>query len=323
MPTRTCASPGAVAAQDGSGRDLVLRDPHRAHERAAPDRHRATVDDSLDALAGLLANVAGGAEGEACVGGGPHERLAEHVRGHAVDRGGEREQLGGLVISIRDDIANVGRSDREGAGLVEQDGARLAERLDRSGALDDHAVAGGAREAGDERDRRREDQRARRGDHDDRQRPDGVAADRPREASGDHRRGEKEPGVAVGHPHERRAVRLRLLDQADERRISALGRGSVGANVKRGAGVRRPAQHRHSRPDRDGQRLAAQRARIDNSLGPDDGPVDRHDLAGSHDHDVARLDLGDGHLLELVADPQLRDLRGALDQRRELTARAG
>ena len=49
----------------------------------------------------------------------------------------------------------------------------------------------------------------------------------------------------------------------------------------------------------------------DNSLGPDDGAVDRHDLAGSHDHDVARLDLGDGHLLlELVADPQLRDLRG-------------
>ena len=198
----------------------------------------------------------------------------------------------------------------------------MAERLDRSGALDDHAVAGGAREAGHERDRRREDQRARRGDHNDRQRPDGVAADRPREASGDHRRGEKEPGVPVGHPHERRAVRLRLLDQAHERRISALRRGPVGANVKRGAGVRRPAQHRHSRPDRDGQRLAAQRARIDNSLGPDDGPVDRHDLSGSHDHDVARLDPGDGHLLELVADTQLRDLRGALNQRRELTARA-
>ncbi len=177
-------------------------------------------------MAGVLANMAGGAEGEARVGGGTHERLAEHVRGHAVDRGGEREQLGGLVISIRDDIANVGCSHREGAGLVEQDGARLAERLDRSGALDDHAVAGGAREAGHERDRRREDQRARRGD---RQRPDGVAADRPREASGDHRRGQEEPGVAVGHPHERRAVRLRLLDQADECRISALGRGSAGS----------------------------------------------------------------------------------------------
>ena len=139
---------------------------------------------------------------------------------------------------------------------------------------------------------------------------------------GDHRRGEEEPGVPVGHPHERRAVRLRLLDQAHERRISALGRGPVGANVKRGAGVSRPAQHRHSRSDRDGQRLAAQRARIDNSLGPDDGPVDRHDLAGSHDHDVARLDLRDGHLLELVANTQLRDLRGALNQRRELAARA-
>ena len=135
--------------------------------------------------------------------------------------------------------------------------------------------------------------------------------------------GEEESGVPVGHPHERRAVRLRLLDQAHERRISALRRGPVGADVKRGAGVRGPAQHRHSRSDRDGQWLAAQRARIDNSLGPDDRPVDRHDLAGSHDHDVARLDPGDGHLLELVADAQLRDLRGALDQRRELSPRPG
>ena len=34
------------------------------------------------------------------------------------------------------------------------------------------------------------------------------------------------------------------------------------------------------------------------------------------------MHLRDGHLLELVADTQLRDLRGALNQRRELTARA-
>ena len=268
-------------------------------------------------------NVGGGAEAEPRVGGGTHECLAEHVRGHPVDRRGEREQLGGLVISIGDDVAHVGRPDGERAGLVEQDGARLAERFDRAGALDDHPVAGGAREAGDERDRRREDQRARRGDDDDRQCTDGVAADRPREAGDDQRRGQEEPGVPVGHPHERRPVRLRLLDQPDERRVGALGRGPVGANVKRGAGVRRPAQHRHPRADRHGQRLAAQRARVDDSLPPDHGAVDRHDLAGSHDYDVARLDLGDRHLLELLADAQLRDLGSALDQRRQLPARAG
>ena len=54
-----------------------------------------------------------------------------------------------------------------------------AERLDRPGALDDHARARGPRERRDERDRRGEDQRAGRRDHDDRERPDGVAAQRP------------------------------------------------------------------------------------------------------------------------------------------------
>ena len=51
---------GAVAAQDGGGGDLVLGDTRRTHERAAPDRDRATVDHSLDALAGFLANVRSG-----------------------------------------------------------------------------------------------------------------------------------------------------------------------------------------------------------------------------------------------------------------------
>jgi hypothetical protein len=241
----------------------------------------------------------------------------------AVDRGGQRQQFGRSVITIGDEVAYVGRSDGERAGLVKQHGARFAERLDRAGTLDDDPVASGARESGDERDRRGEDQRAGRGDHDDGQRADRVAADRPGEARDDQRRGEKEPGVAVGHPHERRPVRLRLLDQAHERRVRALGRWTVGAHVKRGTGVRRPAQHRHSRSDRDGQRLAAQRARIDHGLGPDDGPVNRYDLSRSHDDDVARPDLGDGHLLDLVSDTQLRDLRCALDQRRELATSAG
>ena len=53
-----------------------------------------------------------------------------------------------------------------------------------------------------------------------------------------------------------------------------------------------------------------------------DRAVDRHDLAGPHDDDVAGLDLLDRDLLEAVADAQLRDLRRALDQRGQLAARA-
>ena len=44
------------------------------------------------------------------------------------------------------DLAHIRRADCERAGLVEQDRARLPERLDRPGALDDHARARGPRE---------------------------------------------------------------------------------------------------------------------------------------------------------------------------------
>ena len=182
-------------------------------------------------MTGLLADVAGGAQGKAGFGGGTS--ASPSTCAEAVDRRSEREQLGGLVIPVWDEIANVGRSGRQCAGLIEQDGARFAERFDRPGTLDDHAETGRARKAGHQRDRRRKDQWARRGNDDDRQRPDGVAADRPREPGCDHCRGEKESGVAVRHPYERRPMRLRLLDQAHERRIRALGRRSVRTYVKR------------------------------------------------------------------------------------------
>ena len=47
-------------------------------------------------------------------------------------------------------------------------------------------------------------------------------------------------------------------------------------------------------------------------------PVDRDDLAGPHDDDIADLHLFDGHLLQTVADAQLRDLRGPLHERGQL-----
>ena len=53
----------------------------------------------------------------------------------------------GVDAASSDDLADVGRADGQRAGLVEQHGPRLAERLDRAGALDDHAAARGAREA--------------------------------------------------------------------------------------------------------------------------------------------------------------------------------
>jgi hypothetical protein len=86
---------------------------------------------------------------------------------------------------------------RQRAGLVQQDGARLAEALDYSSALDEHARAGGPRDAGDQRDRGGEDQRARRRHHQDRDGAHRIAADQPRRR-GSHRQRQEDKYVAVG-----------------------------------------------------------------------------------------------------------------------------
>ena len=72
------------------------------------------------------------------------ESLAEHVGGEAVDGRGEPQDFASGQAVEGDDLSDFRGADRQGAGLVEEHGARLAEGLDRAGALDDDAVARGA-----------------------------------------------------------------------------------------------------------------------------------------------------------------------------------
>ena len=62
-------------------------------------------------------------------------------------------------------------ADGQRAGLVDRDGPDAREVLQRLAALDEHAVAGGAADRGDDRDRDGDDQRARARDDQQRQRP--------------------------------------------------------------------------------------------------------------------------------------------------------
>jgi hypothetical protein len=129
-----------------------------------------------------------------------------------------------------------------------------------------------------------------------------VAAEPPGDAGRQQRRGEEEPGVAVGHPNERRPIRLGLLHQPHQRRVGALGCGPVGSNIERRSGVGRTAQHGHAGGDRDGQWLSAEGARVHDCLAADHGAVDGDHLSGTDDDDVTGLNLRDRHLLELIAD---------------------
>ncbi len=329
----------AVSAHRGGRGDLLGGYSGGAQERPAANRDTVAVDLALYALPRLLSHTRGHVKREPRLRGGVHERVAEHMGGHSVDRGGEAQQLfrvrslaghellagvGGHdpVTLAGHDLPHLWRADRERAGLVEHHCAGLAERLDRAGALHDHACAGGSRDAADERDRRREDQRAGRRDHHDRQRPHRVAARRPRDPGEQEGRGQEEARVAVGHPHERSPLRLRLLDQAHERRVGALGGRPLGPHLERPARVRGPAQHRHTLRDRNRQRLAAQCAGIDDGLAAEYRPVDRDDLPCADHDDIPRQDLLDGNLFQVTVALALCDLRRALQQRGQLPPRA-
>ena len=186
-----------------------------------------------------------------------HERLAQHVRREPVDRGGQSQELCAIDGADGKDLRHLGRSHRERARLVEQHRARAAERLDRARALHHDPSMRGPRETRDQRDRRCEDQRTRGRHDDDRKRTNGFTAQHPRGRRDDQGGGQEEPRVAVGHPHEWRALRLRLLDEPHECRIRALGCGPIGTYVERGTSVRSAAQHVHPRGQSD--RAAAHR----------------------------------------------------------------
>ena len=125
--------PGAPAAHDGDGGDLVGRDAGGAHEHAAAHRHDVIADPAFYPLAGLLAHIPRLAEREVGLDGRPDEGLAEHMRRHPVDGRRELQELPRFHPVAGEDVANVRRTDREGPGLVEQDRTRLSERLDRPG----------------------------------------------------------------------------------------------------------------------------------------------------------------------------------------------
>jgi hypothetical protein len=208
--------------------DLRERRAMLAHEVARAHGNAMAVDGALDAVAGTFVNIVRLAELEAPRLGVVHERLSDDVRGELIDRGGKAQELVGAVPVERDDPLDCRSAQGEGAGLVQQDGSCVAKLLDHRRALDHHARPGSPGDSRHQCDRDGEDERARRRDDEDRERTHGIAAQRPGGGGKQHRRRQQDRGVAVGHPHERRALGARLLDEVDDRRVGAL-RGRSGS----------------------------------------------------------------------------------------------
>ena len=176
--------------------------------------------------------------------------------------------------------ATVGRPAVSVPVLSNSSTSAVGQPLQGGAALDDHAPLGRPGEAGDDRDRRGEDQRARRG-HDqhghgpDRDRPRPARPRRPRRQADD----QEQRGVAVGQPHERGAGGLGLGHEADDAGVGAVvGRSwSPGGRRGRRRSPRRCAR-RHRRP-LDRERLAGEGRLVEHGGAVGDQTVDGNDLA--------------------------------------------
>lgn len=144
---------GAMTVHYRPGFQLLGRDAVLGEEATAADRHPASPHRPGDALAGVLPHLHGLFEPQLLLARRLHQRRPQDVGRHAVHRCRQREHLGAIEAGAREDLPHLRRPHREGAGLVEEDRAHLAQGLDCTRPLDDHALACRARETGDEGDR--------------------------------------------------------------------------------------------------------------------------------------------------------------------------
>jgi hypothetical protein len=129
--------------------------------------------------------------------------------GRLLQGAGEAEHLVGALAGRGFDGDEPGAADREGPGLVEHDGMGAGQRLQGAAALDEDAVARRLRDAGDECDRGRQDQRAGRRRDQHRQAANGIARQEPGRSGDSEGDGQQQQRVAVGEPDERRLGGLR------------------------------------------------------------------------------------------------------------------
>ncbi len=99
--------------------------------------------------------------------------------GRLLERSAEHHHLIGGLTRCNLDGKQPCASDRQRAGLVEQHGMGARQRLQRSAALDQDAAPRRPGDTGDEGDRCRQDQRARRRRYQHGQTADQIARDQP------------------------------------------------------------------------------------------------------------------------------------------------
>ena len=208
---------------------------------------------------------------------------------------------------------------RQRARLVEQHRPHAGQPLQRAAALHDDAAPCGAADPRHERDRRGEDQRAGRRDHEHGERAHRIARHRPR-AAGEHGgEGDEAGRPAVGEPREGRARLGRLPRQAEDRGVGARGGVTLGAAAERRARVHPAAAELGAAPELGRQGFPGEGALVEGRGRVLQRAVGGDGLAGAHQQQVARADGGGLDLLD--ASPRMRAARRGARATRSVRAR--
>ena len=262
---------------------------------------------------------------DAALGRRLHDGAGEHVVRGLFERGAERQHFIGALSRRGFDGEKARAADGERPGLVEQHGVGARQRFERAAALDQDAAPGRLGDAGDEGNRRRQDERAGRGGDEHGEAANEVARDQPGDEGDRKRDGQEHQRIAVGEPHERRLGGLRRRHQAHDARIGAFAGHGRRGHVEGRAGVQRAAEGGRAFGLDHRDRFAGQRQFIDRRGVRRDHAVDRNDFAGPHQEPVADRNVADRHVLDAIVDAAMRDARRPIEQRAQamLGARHG
>ena len=179
------------------------------------------------------------------------DRAPDRMLGSRLERGREREDLGGLRAVERHDLADAETALGQRPGLVERHTPHRREPLEPRAALDEHALARSRGQSRDDRDGRRDDERAWARDDEQHQRSVDPRAPGPPEAAAAERRPQPTARArsacrrarTVDERLARRALRLRALDEMDDPRQRRVAAQPRDRHVERAAAVDRPGEH--------------------------------------------------------------------------------
>ncbi len=276
-------------------------------------RHPVPADRSADALPGHLLHVVRHHQLAPFPCRCAHDRAGQDMLGHLIQGRGQAQHVPRGQRARSDDPGHRRVPAGERPGLVDEHGRAPGEPLQHRTTLDHHAAAGRDGQAGYQRDRGRQDQRARRG-HDQHRHGPRRPGERPRD-----------PGCGQAHAQEPQRV---TVGQPDEGGLRSLGFGhqaddpGVGAVLRRGRGpqIERPARVHHAAADQfpggplDGTRLTSQRRLVQDRGRGRQGAVHGDELTGRDYQQVASRDRVEWHHFQRPAGVTPRGPRGPLQQ---------